>query len=113
MGGESAGTTARHQSTRTSAGTSAAHASRVARTSLEITSNVGFAWLDVRPSDNAQQRSACAWLMARVDDPLAVSALWAGHAWPLEQHVMRASGVGAQPAQVPRFPTDTSAISNT
>ena len=65
--------------------------------------NAGFAAEGAASSrsDRAQQRSASAWLTARVEPSSGASDLCIGHgSWP-EQHVMRASAVGIHPAQTP------------
>jgi hypothetical protein len=52
----------------------------------------------------AQQLSACAWLMARLERARSRSDLCIGQLVPLMQHAIRASAVGCQPAQTERFP---------
>src|SRR5688572_17027416 len=53
---------------------------------------------DSRPSDAAQQLSACACVMARPARALPSPAPCMGQEPPSEQHDMRASAVAAQPA---------------
>jgi hypothetical protein len=72
--------------------------------------NVGLDWLEVSCSADAQQLSACAWLTRRSDPELCESPLCIGHALS-EQHAMRASGVGAQPAQTAALPTEMRTVS--
>ena len=92
------GTTVRQPSLRTRAGTAAGRAIPVPKTALEMAAtNVGLDWLEFLCSEDAQQLSACAWLTTRSDPELCESPLCIGHVLS-EQHAMRASGVGAQPA---------------
>ena len=72
--------------------------------------NVGLDWLEFLCSEDAQQLSACAWVMTRFDPELGESPLCIGHVLS-EQHAMRASGVGAQPAHnAALLPTRASAM---
>ena len=100
------GATVRQPSLRTRAGTVAGRATPVPRTALEIAAtNVGLDWLELSCSAEAQQLSACAWLMARADSEPCESRLCIGHVLS-EQHAMRASGVGAHPAQTSASPAE-------
>lgn len=100
------GATVRQPSLRTRAGAVAGRAIPVPRTALEMAAtNVRLDWLEVSCSEDAQQVSACAWLMTRPDPELCESPLCIGHA-PSEQQAMRASGVGAQPAQTTALPAE-------
>ena len=67
--------------------------------------NVGFDWLEFLCSADAQQLSACAWLMTRSEREFCESPLCIGHVLS-EQHAIRASGVGAQPAQTAALPAE-------
>jgi len=100
------GETVRQPSLSTRAGTVAGRAIPAPRTALEIAAaNVGLDWLEVSCSEDAQQLSACACVMTRSDPDLCESPLCMGHALS-EQHAMRASGVGAQPAQTTPLPPE-------
>ena len=78
----------------------------VPRTALEMAAtNVGLDWLEFLCSADAQQLSACAWLITRCDSELCESPLCIGHALSA-QHAMRASGVGAHPAQTAALPAE-------
>ena len=69
------------------------------RTALERPgANVGLDGLEFSRSDEAQQLSACAWVSTRSVAELPDSPLCIEHAPPSEQHAIRASGVGIQPA---------------
>jgi hypothetical protein len=69
------------------------------KTALEKAgANVGLDWLEFSRSEDAQQLSACAWVSARSVAERPDSPLCIGHAPPSEQHAIRASGVGNQPA---------------
>ena len=97
------GAPVRQPSLRTRAGTGAGRAIPVPKTALEMAAtNVGLDWLEFLCSEDAQQLSACTWL-TRPDAELCVSPLCIGHA-PSEQHAIRASGVGAHPAQSAALP---------
>ena len=85
----------------------------VPRTALEMAAtNVGLDSLEFLCSADAQQVSACAWLMTRGDAELCESplCLCIGHALS-EQQDIRASGVGAHPAQIATFPAEIKAAS--
>ena len=100
------GATVRQPSLRTRAGTVAGRAIPVPRTALEMAAtNVGLDWLEFSCSADAQQLSACAWLRARCDPELCESPLCIGHALSKQQD-MRASGVGAHPAQTAALPAE-------
>ena len=100
------GATVRQPSLRTRAGTGAGRAIPVPRIALEMAAtNVGLDLLEFLSSDKAQQLSACAWLMARADSEPCEPPLCIGHVLS-EQHAMRASGVGAHPAQIAAFPAE-------
>ena len=100
------GATVRQPSLRTRAGTITGRAIPVPKTALEMAAtNVGLDWLEFSCSADAQQLSACAWLMTRGDAELCESPLCIGHALS-EQHAMRASGVGAHPAQTAALPAE-------
>ena len=64
----------------------------------------GLDWLELLPSDDAQQLSAWACVSTRADpDPCELP--WCiGHATPSAQQAIRASGVGIHPAQIAAFP---------
>ena len=66
--------------------------------------NVGLDWLELLPSDDAQQLSAWACVGTRSDPELCESPLCMGHWAPSAQQAMRASGVGIHPAQIAAFP---------
>lgn len=105
------GATVRQPSLRTRAGTGAGRAIPVPRTALEMAAtNVGLDWLEFLCSADAQQLSACAWLMTRPDAEPCESPLCIGHALSA-QHAMRASGVGAHPAQTAALPAEISTAS--
>ena len=59
---------------------------------------VGLDWLDFSRSEDAQQLSACAWVSKRSVAEPPDSPLCIGQAPLSEQHAIRASGVGNQPA---------------
>jgi hypothetical protein len=100
------GAAVRQPSLRTRAGTVAGRATPVPRTALEMAAtNVGLDWLEFSCSADAQQVSACAWLMTRADPEPCDSPLCIGHALS-EQQAIRASGVGAHPAQTARLPAE-------
>ena len=100
------GAAVRQPSLRTRAGTVAGRAMPVPRTALEMAAtNVGFDWLELSCSADAQQLSACAWLITRCDPELFVSRLCIGHALS-EQQAIRASGVGAHPPQTTALPAE-------
>ena len=100
------GATVRQPSLRTRAGTVTGRALPVPSTALEMAAtNVGFAWLEFSCSADAQQLSACAWVMTRCDPEPFVFPLCIGHALS-EQQAIRASGVGAHPAQTIAFPAE-------
>jgi hypothetical protein len=100
------GATVRQPSLRTRAGTVAGRAIPVPRTALEMAAtNVGLDWLEFSCSADAQQLSACAWLRARCDPELCESPLCIGHSLS-EQQDIRASGVGAHPAQTAALPAE-------
>jgi hypothetical protein len=63
--------------------------------------NVGFDWLELSRSEDAQQLSACAWVITRAEPERDDSPLCIGHGPPSAQQAMRASGVGNHPAQTP------------
>jgi hypothetical protein len=65
---------------------------------------VGFDWSELSRSEEAQQLSACACVVAWGDDSLPDSPLCIGQVPPCAQQAMRASGVAAQPAQIAAFP---------
>ena len=67
--------------------------------------NVGLDWLEFSCSADAQQLSACVWLRARCDPELCESPLCIGHALSKQQDI-RASGVGAHPAQTAALPAE-------
>ena len=71
---------------------------------------LGFDLLERSPSEEAQQLSACACVMSFVVPVLRDSPLCIGHSLPSAQHAMRASGVGAQPAQTAAFPIVSSTV---
>ena len=105
------GATVRQLSLRTRAGTVAGRATPVPRTALEMAAtNVESDWLEFLCSADAQQLSACAWLMTRADPELCESPLCIGHALS-EQHAMRASGVAAQPAHTATLPAEMRTVS--
>jgi len=64
----------------------------------------GLDWLELLPSDDAQQLSAWACVRTRSDPERCESPLCIGHSPPSAQHAMRASGVGIHPAQIAAFP---------
>ena len=100
------GATVRQPSLRTRAGTVAGRAIPVPRTALEMAAtNVGFDWLEFSCSADAQQLSACAWLITRAELELCELPLCIGHSLSA-QHAIRASGVGAQPAQTAALPAE-------
>ena len=100
------GVTVRQASLRTRAGTVAGRATPVPRTALEMAAtNVGLDWLEFLCSEDAQQLSACAWLMARCDPELCESPLCIGQELS-EQQDIRASGVGTHPAQTAALPAE-------
>lgn len=104
------GAAVRQPSLRTRAGTVAGRAMPVPRTALEMAAtNVGLDWLEFLCSADAQQLSACAWLMTRCDSELCESPLCIGHALSA-QHAMRASGVGTHPAQIAALPAEMSTV---
>ena len=100
------GATVRHPSLKKRAGTVAGRATPVPRTALEMAAaKVGFDWLEVSFPADAQHASACACVMTRADPELCDSPLCIGH--PLsEQQAIRASGVGAHPAQIAALPAE-------
>ena len=110
------GATVRQPSLRTRAGTVAGRTIPVPRTALEIAAtNVGLDWLEFSCSADAQQLSAWAWLIPRAELELCESPLCIGHALSA-QHAIRASGIGAQPAQTAALPAEiktASASANT
>jgi hypothetical protein len=84
----------------------------VPRTALEIAAtNVGLDWLEFSRSDEAQQLSACTCVMTRPEPVLSESLLCMGQSPPSEQHAMRASGLGAHPAQTAAFPPTNASVS--
>ena len=110
-GGGGIGATIRQPSLSTSAGTCAGRTVAGPSTALEIKATlVGLDWLDLSRSDKAQQLSACAWLTERCCS-LRDSPWCMGHGPSAEQHSMRASGVGAQPAQSAALPAETKTAS--
>ena len=105
------GATVRQPSLRTRAGTVAGRTIPVPRTALETAAtNVGLDWLEFSCSVDAQQLSACACVMTRGDAELCESPLCIGHALS-EQHAMRASEVGAHPAQTAALPAEMRTVS--
>jgi hypothetical protein len=65
---------------------------------------VGFDWLELPRSEDAQQLSACAWVITRAEPERDDSPLCIGHGPPSVQQAMRASGVGNHPAQTAALP---------
>lgn len=55
-------------------------------------------------SADAQQLSACAWLIARLEAEWSDSAMCIGHVSSSAQHAIRASGDDCHPAQTAKFP---------
>ena len=105
------GATVRQPSLRTRAGTVAGRTIPVPRTALEMAAtNEGLDWLEFSCSADAQQLSACAWLMTRGDAELCDSPLCIGHLLS-EQQAIRASGVGAHPAQTAALPAEMRTVS--
>ena len=75
------------------------------RTALEnAATSVGFEVLDCSRSEDAQQLSACACVSSRPETELGESPWCIGQLSSSVQHAIRASGVGAQPAQIAAFP---------
>jgi hypothetical protein len=64
--------------------------------------NVGFDWLELSRSEDAQQLSACAWVITRTEPGRDDSPVCIGHS--SAQHAMRVSGVGIHPAQTAALP---------
>ena len=79
--------------------------------SLMAATNVGLDWLEFSRSDDAQQLSACACVSTRSDPERCESPLCTGHSAPSAQHVIRASGLGSQPAQTAAFPAINAKVS--
>jgi hypothetical protein len=65
---------------------------------------VGFDWLELSRSEDAQQLSACAWVITRAEPECDDSPLCIGHGPPSAQQAIRASGVAIHPAQTPALP---------
>ena len=100
------GATVRQPSLSTRAGTVAGRAIPVPSTALEMAStNVGFDWLEFSCSADAQQLSAWAWLITRAELEPCDAPLCIGHSLSA-QHAIRASAVGAQPAQTATLPAE-------
>ena len=72
--------------------------------------NVGLDSLEFLCSADAQQVSACAWLIALAELELFDSPLCIGQSLSA-QHAIRASGVGAQPAQTAALPAEINTAS--
>ena len=104
-GATGVGADVRHPSLRTRAGTLAGRTVPAPRTAAVIAAtNVGLDWLEVLPSDDAQQLSAWACVGTRSAPEWCDSPLCIGHSAPSAQQAMRASGVGIHPAQIAAFP---------
>lgn len=74
--------------------------------------NVGLDWLERSCSAAAQQLSACACVtVVRWEPTLCDTALCIGQAMPSVQHAIRASGVGAHPAQTAALPANKTRLS--
>jgi hypothetical protein len=100
------GASIRQPSLKTRAGNVGGSATPVPRTALEMAATkVGLDSLEVSCSDDAQQPSACAWVMTRAEPELCESPLCIGHSLS-EQHAMRSSGVGAHPAHTATLPAE-------
>ena len=101
----------RHGSLRSGAGISAARTVATSKTAEgTVTVKVGVEGAFGLPSEIAQQLSACAWVTTRWPSPSRESDLCIGHSGS-SQHAMRASGVGAQPAQRAALPTTSARVS--
>ena len=75
--------------------------------------NVGLDWLELLPSDDAQQLSAWACVRTRADPERCESPLCIGHSAPSAQQAMRASGVASQPAHRAALPARSPAARRT
>ena len=73
------------------------------RTKVELAGAVSWC------SADAQQLSACAWLIARLEAEWSDFAMCIGHVSSSAQHAIRASGEAAHPAQTARFPRPNTA----
>jgi hypothetical protein len=100
------GVIVRQPSLSTRAGNVAGRGIPVPRIALEMAAtNVGLDSLEFLCSADAQQLSACAWLIAGPDAELCECPLCIGQVLS-EQQAMRASGVGAHPAQTTALPAE-------
>ena len=98
------GTAVRHPSQRTWAGATGGSTVAVPRTaSVIVPTNVPLDWLESQV-DAAQQVSACACVITRLGPDSDGPPLLMGHVPLSEQHAMRASGVGIQPAHTAALP---------
>lgn len=107
------GIAVRHPSLRTRDGATGGSTVAAPRTAKVIEpTNPPLDWLESR-FDEAQQVSAWACVNTRPGSESDAPLLCMGHAPPSEQHAMRASGVGIQPAHTAALPATRATVKAT